>query len=225
MKILNDWKDFFAFLKQPDYLINEEGIIPKIRLTFNLFILNALLITPLIIAYFIYLYLSEDFPKSNLENVTNLYHPIILYTMVAVFEEFSFRGFLTKFKPLLFSISITGIIAVYFKKIVFLNMMFEPEGLKEVGVLIIIVFPILFLIAKKYNNVLQRFWEKNFKYIVYISAFLFAFIHFFNSADLSLGYLKSIIFQFIGAFIFSFVRIRSGIIFVIILHFIWDIML
>ena len=103
--------------------------------------------------------------------------------------------------------------------------MFEVEGLKEIGILILIVFPVLFLFARKYYNLLDLFWEKNFKYIVYISAFLFAFAHFLNSTDFNLSYLKGTIFPLIGAFILSFVRIRAGLVFAIILHFIWDIIL
>ena len=191
MRILNDWKDFFTFLKQPEYLNNREGIIPKSLLTLNSFILNIILIIPIMVILGVFYYISGNIPKTNLENVTSLYHPIILYIMVAVYEEFSFRGFLTKFNPILFSISITGIVAIYFKKIMFLNMMFEPHGLIETGMLILILFPVLLLVSKKYNKILNQFWEKNFKYIVYISAFLFAFIHFFNSSDWSLSYLKT----------------------------------
>lgn len=226
MKTLTDWKDFFFFLQKPDYLTVKKGILPKTLLTLNSFILKVLLIIPLILGYFAYLYFSgNDSPKILHENVTQLYHPIVLYTMVAIYEEFSFRGFLTKFNPLLFSVSIVGIIAVYFKKIGFHNMMFEFEGLKETGILILILFPILFFIAKKYNQVLHVFWKKHFNLIVYTSAFLFAFIHFFNSVDLNLAHLKTTIFQLIGAFILSFVRIRSGIVFAIVLHFIWNMML
>lgn len=226
MKTLTDWKDFFFFLQKPDYLTVKKGILPKTLLTLNSFILKILLITPLILGYFAYLYFTEnDSPKILHENVTQLYPPIVLYTMVAIYEEFSFRGFLTKFNPLLFSVSIVGIIAVYFKKIAFHNMMFEFEGLKETGILVLILFPVLLLIAKKYNQILYAFWEKKFKLIVYTSAFLFAFIHFFNSIDLSFAYLKTTMFQLIGAFILSFVRIRSGLVFAIVLHFIWNTML
>jgi len=158
-------------------------------------------------------------------NVLKLYHPVILFSMVAVYEEFSFRGFLTKFNPLLFSISITGIIVIYFKKIIFHNMTFEFEGLIESGILILIIFPISFLIAKLNSQILNQFWKKYFKYIVYSSAFLFAFAHFFNSVDLSLSYLPSTIFQLIMAFVFSYVRIRAGIAFAIIIHFIWNLMI
>ena len=94
MKILNDWKDFFSFLKKPNYLAISEGFFPKCLLTLNLFILNVLLVIPFIIAFFIYLLITKGFPKTNIENVIILYHPIILYSMVAVYEEFSFRGFL-----------------------------------------------------------------------------------------------------------------------------------
>ncbi|PHS07050.1 MAG: hypothetical protein COA88_09495 [Kordia sp.] len=225
MKIINDWINFFSFLKTPDYLTNKDSVLSKLFLTFNSLILFVLLFIPTIIIYTIYTALLDDSPKSLHQNVLKLYHPVILYTLIAVYEEFSFRGFLTKFNPLLFSISTTGIIALYFKKIVFRNMMFEPEGFKEVCILILVLFPIFFLIAKTNTQIFNRFWEKHFKSIVYTSAFLFAFVHFFNSVDLSLSYLPTTVFQFIMAFIFSYVRTRSGIAFAIIIHFIWNLMI
>jgi len=225
MNTLTNWKEFFQFLKKPDYLKQTKGIKNKLFLTFNSFLLNILLLIPFILSYAIYLYLTGEINNNMSDNVEKLYHPVILYSMVAIFEEFAFRGFLTKFKPLLFSISITGTISYYYKKIAFNNMFFEPNGLIETGILAIILFLTLYLIGKKHNDKLTVFWTKNFSYIVYFSAFLFAFLHFFNSENLELGYLKTIIFQLIGAFILSFVRIRAGILYAIILHFIFDIML
>ncbi|WP_108866189.1 type II CAAX prenyl endopeptidase Rce1 family protein [Aquimarina aquimarini] len=225
MNTLTNWKEFFQFLKKPNYLKQTEGIKNKSLLTFNSLLLNILLIIPLLLLYAIYLYSTGELNDNMNENVEKLYHPIILYSMVAIFEEFAFRGFLTKFKPLLFSISITGIFSYYYKKTSFNNMFFEPEGLIETGIFAIMLFLILYFIGKKYNSKLIEFWNKNFSYIVYFSAFLFAFLHFFNSKELEIGYLKTIIFQLIGAFILSFVRIRAGILYAIVLHFIFDIIL
>lgn len=226
MKTLIHWKNFFLFLKKPDYIKKEDSILNKLLLTFNSFLLNILLILPILVFYFLYLILTgEEVSETMHENVEKLYHPILLFSMVAILEEFTFRGFLTKFNPLLFSVSITGIIAIYVKKIFFHNMFFEIEGLKEIGILVLILFPLLLLIAKKYNHKIALFWKNNFNYLVYISTFLFAFAHFFNSENLDFSYLKTTLFQLIGAFILSFVRIRSGLFYAILLHFIWDMML
>ncbi len=225
MNTLTNWKDFFQFLKRPDYLKETKGIKNKFLLTFNSLLLNLLIIIPIALLYGFYLYSTGELNDNMSENVEKLYHPILLYAMVAISEEFAFRGFLTKFKPLLFAISIAGITSYYYKKIVFGNMFFEPNGLIETGVLAIVLFLILYVIGKKYNAKLTVFWEKNFSYIVYFSAFLFAFVHFFNSEGLELKYLKTNIFQLIGAFILSFVRIRAGILYAILLHFIFDIIL
>ncbi len=117
MKTLIHWKKFFLFLKKPDYIKKEDSVLNKLLLTFNSFLLNILLILPILVFYFLYLILTgEEVSETMHENVEKLYHPILLFSMVAILEEFSFRGFLTKFNPLLFSVSITGIIAIYVKK-------------------------------------------------------------------------------------------------------------
>lgn len=225
MQTLIHWRDFFKFLKKPDYLDKTEGIKNKFLLTFNTLLLKIIIFIPLIILYALYYILAGDINEGMLENVEKLYHPIILYSLIAIFEEFAYRGFLTKFKPLLFSISITGIISYYYKKIIFSNMFFEYNGLIETAILAIIVFTILYLLGKKYSYKLSEFWDNNFKSIVYVSAFLFAFMHFFNSVNLEIGNLKTIIFQFISGLLLSFVRIRSGIFYAILLHFTYDIFL
>lgn len=225
MKTLSHWKDFFQFLKRPNFLKQTVGIKEKSLLTFNSLLLNILLIVPILLIYGLYINISGGTIVSMAENVEKLYHPIILYSMVAILEEFAFRGFLTKFKPLLFSISISGIFSIYYKKIAFNNMFFEPSGLIETGVLAVILFLIFYFIGKKYNERLTKFWSDNFSNIVYLSIFLFAFAHFFNSQSLDINYLKLLVFQFIGGLILSFVRIRAGILYAIILHFIWNIML
>lgn len=225
MKILSTWKKFFLFLRSPSYISIKEGLSPKMALTFYTLILLILLLIPLIIIHAIYTGFLDEVPRSIHENVIHLYPPVILCSMVAVFEEFSFRGFISKFNPLLFAISITGIITIYFKKITFHNMMFEPEGLLEVALLVMILFPLAFIFAQYNGKLLKRLWKKNFRVIFYTSAFLFAFIHFFNSVDLSLTYLPSTIFQFLMALIFGFVRIRAGIFYAIIVHFIWNLSL
>ncbi|WP_108808554.1 type II CAAX prenyl endopeptidase Rce1 family protein [Aquimarina spinulae] len=225
MKTLTHWRYFFQFLKKPNYLKQTKGIKNKSILAFNSLLLEIVLILPLLIIYGLYTYYTGNINESLTENIETLYNPFVLYAMVAIFEELSFRGFLTKFNPILFSTSVAGILSLYYKKIVFSNMFFEPDGLKETAILFLVLFFLVYLIGTKYKKELTVFWNKNFGYIVYISAFIFAFAHFFNSKGLELGYLKTIIFQLIGAFIMSFVRVRAGILYAIIIHFVWDIFL
>ncbi len=142
--------------------------------------------------------------------------------MVAILEEFSFRAFLDKFKPVYFSISITGIIAYFTKKIIFRNMFLDQEGLLIISLSAIPLFLFLFFISRKYEVELNKFWKKNFKYIFYIGAFIFALVHFLNSPSLEISYLKTIVFQFLFALIVGFTRVRSGLIFAILIHFLWD---
>lgn len=225
MKTFKHWGAFFQFLRRPDYLQKEEGIKNQLILTFNSLLLKILITVPLLLLYGWYINQQGTIPETMVKNVEELYSPVILFTMVAIFEEFAFRGFLTRFNPLLFSISTAGISAYYYKKIAYNKMFFEPDGLLETGILAIIIFGVSFFLATKYRTQLAAFWEKHFAKIVYGSAFLFAFVHFFNSATLELAYLKTIIFQLIGALILTFVRIRAGLFYAILIHFIWDLFL
>ena len=157
-------------------------------------------------------------------NLDGLYPPLVLFTLVAVLEELSFRLLLTKFKPLFFATSIAGMAAYYVKKITFKNMFLEPDGLWLALVVAIPVFLVSYLISNRYQEQLTCFWEQHFSKIFYISAVLFALVHFFNSPDWNLAYLKTNISQLISGLFLGFIRIRSGLIYAIIAHFLWDFM-
>ncbi|KFF00012.1 CPBP family glutamic-type intramembrane protease [Chryseobacterium luteum] len=226
MKIIAQWIEFFQFMKKPLFLQEENNIISKFKITFSLLILQiifvglvTLVISLILIHYF---GLKADLPNENLQL---LYNPVILFAMVAVLEEFSFRGFLKKFNPLFFSISVAGISGIYFKKLYYHNMVFEPQGLMEMGILVICIFTISLFFAKKNTVKMSVFWDNHQHMIIIASAVLFAFIHFFNHNNLDLVNLPLIISQLLSALIFSFVRMRSGLIFAILLHFIWDLVL
>lgn len=225
MRILSDFKDFFNFIKKPSLLETENSFLSKARILFSTFmiyiIVNLILVAGLKYTSDI-LGLDLESLKNMSSNLEPMYNPIVIFLMVAVFEEFAFRGLLHKFNPLLIAISISGIVGVYFKKITYHNMFFDPSGMLQAIVLITVVFIISFFLIKKYRESVAQFWKNHFNKIVLISAFIFAFIHFFNAKELNIFYLSSTIIQFVGALIFSFARMRSGIISAIILHFIWN---
>lgn len=225
MKTITHWKDFFSFIKNPK---NEqiEGTKNKSLLTLNSLLLKLLFIPVLMLILYLTGSVNGIIKGGTLhQNVEQLYNPILLYTMVAILEEFAFRGALTKFNPVLFATSLTGMIVLYTKKLVFHNMFFESEGLLEIGILAGILFPIFYFIGKKFEKPLTTFWEKNFALLVYISAILFAIPHFLNSATLDISYLKTILSQLLGGFVLAFVRVRSGLVYAIILHFVYNIIL
>ncbi len=229
MKTLTHWKAFFKFLKNPTYIEEEQGVKNKALLTINSFILKILIILAILILFGVYVYFNgqmetvEDM-KGMGSNLDGLYPPLLVFTLVAVFEELSFRLLLTKFKPLFFAISIAGMLAYYVKKITFKNMFWEPEGLWQTFAIALPVFVVSYLIARRYQESLSNFWEQHFSKIFYVSAFLFAFMHFFNSPDWNLAYLKTNISQLFSGLFFGFIRIRSGLIYAIVAHFLWNFM-
>ena len=199
MKTLLHWKELLIFLKNPNYNQKENGIKNKLLLTFNSFILYTIITIFLIIVFLVATMVLNglEIPNNLSQTTKSLFPPLILAGMVAILEEFSFRAFLDKFKPIYFSISITGIIAYFTKKIIFRNMFLDPEGLLMISLSAIPLFLLIFFVSRKYESELNKFWEKNFKYIFYIGAFLFAIVHFLNSPSLEISYLKTIIIQFI----------------------------
>lgn len=226
MKMVAQWIAFFRFIRKPHFLQEENKVISKFKITFSLFILQIILVglITLVISLILIHYFGMKTDSAN-ENLQLLYNPVILFAMVAVLEEFSFRGFLKKFNPLFFSISVAGISGIYFKKSYYHNMIFEPQGLMEMGIVMICIFIISLFFAKKNTVKMSVFWDRNQHIIIITSAVLFAFIHFFNHRNLDLVKLPLIISQLLSALILSFVRMRSGLIFAILLHFIWDLIL
>ena len=226
MKTLTHWKNFFQFLINPSFLEQEIKITSKLKIIINLFILKVIINVLLILLFSLIL-----IPMLGIEielkdkNLQSLYNPILLFVMVAILEEFSFRGFLAKFNPLLFSISVAGIIGIYFKKLYYNNMVFDLEGLIETGILMLLIFGIAFLISKNNIPKMNAFWDHNFKIIIITSAVLFAFAHTINLVEFELKNLVLNLSQLFGAFIFTFIRMRSGLVFVILLHFIWNLII
>ena len=104
-------------------------------------------------------------------------------------------------------------------------MVFELQGLMEMVIVMICIFIISLFFAKKNTVKMSVFWDRNQHIIIIASAVLFAFIHFFNHSNLDLVKLPLIISQLLSALILSFVRMRSGLIFAILLHFTWDLIL
>lgn len=229
MKTWTHWKAFFQFLKNPTYAVQEHGVKNKVLLTVNSYLLDLLITLVIMFLFGLYIYLTDSLGevekiKGMRSNLDGLYPPLILFTLVAVYEELSYRLLLTKFKPLFFATSIAGIIANYSKKIVFKNMFWEPEGLWLAIAVALPVFLVSYLLARRYQEALTRFWESHFSKIFYVSAILFALVHFFNSPDWNLAYLKTNLSQFISGLFFGFIRIRSGLIYAIAAHFLWNYM-
>lgn len=220
MKTLTHWKDFFIFLRSPDDRDAHLSTKDKIWLFINLFILQFLLIIPEgVLLTQTHLMPSHTLAKDN----KSFFKDLGLSVFAGVFEEVVYRLNLIKFKVIYLVISLTGLIFTLIKKISFHNMLLDPKGLLLSALIAFACFPILYFVVRKFEKILSDIWEKHFGYVFYVSSFLFALSHFFNSPTLELSYLPSTITQLTTALILGFIRIRSGLLAAIILHIAWDI--
>jgi hypothetical protein len=222
MKTFIYWKDFFLFLISPDYNETDLKLKNKLSLTVNMLVLQILLVLPVvaIISHF-----STTAPIALLKTEEHTYTVIGLAIFAGVFEEIVFRLLLTKFNILYFSISLSGLTFIGVKKVYFHTMLLGPEGLLYALIIAVICFPLFYFMIKTNKEKLSEFWQEHFAYVFYISAFLFAISHFFNGLYLELSNLKLNIVHLIIALIAGFVRIRAGLIAIIILHIIYDIII
>lgn len=221
MNILHTWKDFFSFLLAPAIDHKERSLLEKSLSACYIFILKVILV--IITGLLLHLLFGNPDPK--ILNSTLINTSIFIALFAGVFEEIVYRLSLTKFNPWYLSISLAGFLFIIIKKLYFRNMLLENEGLLVSSLIGVASFPIFYLITKKFTAQLERFWQKHFGIVFYISAFLFAISHFFNAKELELVNLKSNISHLFSALILGYVRIRSGIVAAIILHIVWDLML
>lgn len=219
--MLQTWKDFFNFLLAPALDNTERSLLQKSLIALYLFILKVILV----IAMGLLLQLLFGNPDPRILNHTLIHTSIFVALFAGVFEEIVYRLSLTKFNPWYLSISLTGFLFILIKKLYFRNMLLENEGLLLSTLIALAASPLFYFTTKKFSAQLERFWQKHFGIVFYISAFLFAISHFFNAKELELTNLKSNISHLLSAFILSYVRIRSGIIAAILIHIIWDLML
>lgn len=225
MKIIEDWKNILIFIKSPSLLDIDPSKFGRARLVFSAFLLKIFLTVILGIGFVYLLNITEansDYMGGDLQG---LYHPIVLFSLIAIIEELSFRGFLSKFNPILFAVSVAGLSGILFKKIVYRNMLLEYQGLPEMIAVMAVVGVAFYFFARVKIGKLTVFWQKNFKAIVIASSVLFGLVHFLNSQELRLEFLPTTISQILGGFVLSYVRLRSGLLAAILFHFIWNIML
>lgn len=221
MNILHTWKDFFSFLLSPTLEAPEQSLLKKSLTAGYMFILKVILVIGIgLLGQLIF-----GKPDPRILNSTLIHTSVLIAVFAGVFEEIVYRLSLTKFNPWYFSISLAGFLFILIKKLYFRNMLLENEGLLVSALLAVASFPIFYLLTKRFSANLERFWQQHFGIVFYISAFLFAISHFFNAKELEISNLKSNITHLFSAFIFGYVRIRSGIVAAILMHIIWDLML
>lgn len=232
-------KDFRNFVKSPDYLEFEEFTISKRLIVFlKVFVIRTvlLIIPAIILAVFEYIGLYNgiemisteiyEFEKNRNSGYT-FYLILLLVLLMPILEEIAYRLPLRRFdlkSTILAVSSACGLFIAYLVS----EYLWWPKGhlfffLTNLFYLISII-GILYVILNLFNGPISKlkiFWNKNPPKIIYLSVTLFTLLHIFNLniEAKDLFFLPLILVHFlIEALAFSYLRIRLGLLYSIIMH-------
>jgi len=233
-------KDIFLFLKNPDFNPYPNlSIKDKIVILLKILILTyfALFITNILTNILKDLNIISDVSSkilkiTNHQNVRNsnyrIYFIFFIIFSTPLFEEFTFRLFLKKFKLKYFIFSISLLLGLYISSF-FERYFWTPKSffpLLLIGKFYIIIISAiiglgLYTLRDKIVK-LEKFWNNNSRLIFYIVAILFSIIHItsiqFDNSDWI--YMPIILLPyFIYGISFGYIRIKLGLIYSITLHF------
>lgn len=241
MKNISIRHDFLSFLRKPDYnkfqnISEKEKVIiifkVFILLFFGLFLVN----TPLVGLKKLGL-ISEIMMKTEIFIKTMPlkyigYKPYFLIStifLVPLLEEVAFRLCLTKFKVNYFIVSASGTTGMFL--IIFAgNQLWIPKSyllMSVIKFIYILLFAVLiggFLwLFRRKTEVIEKVWNRNAGFLVYFMSILFAVTHInnlrFESGDLI--FMPLILSPFlVYGLSFAYLRVRLGIKYSILLHFI-----
>lgn len=214
--------DFCKYIFNPTYLhtTDNQSITKKMIFGFKLFVLLFILLFILEIGLRIGIGHFVDMPKRT-RNLDDYSAPVLLLVGGVLFpflEELAFRGLLVFNRWIFISFGVLSYLIVR----IFISTD-ENELLREaISAGIALIFTVLFyFIISKYYTQLSQFWQRNFKYIFYISAFGFGLLHYSNYT-LELKQLLLIplltLSQVIGGLFYGYIRMRFGIAYSIFFH-------
>lgn len=232
-------RDFFLFLKNPNHIDDfNNPVLYKVIKLFKIYLiaLLLLLVVNLLNRFLESLefysspeHIIEDVAQSTNKLFSRVYLIIILL-IYPVFEEFSFRLFLTKYNRKYSALSLSLIIgyiiySLAHKYLWYFEHSFINNIIRYLYVICLsIPFIFIYLILSKRvekNVKIKTLWDANFPVIFYCIAFLFAVLHipFLNLDSNNYLFLPIILLPyFVYGVILGYVRIKLGILYSIILH-------
>ncbi|MCE7995514.1 MAG: CPBP family intramembrane metalloprotease [Roseivirga sp.] len=230
LKLLNpqhyysEFRQLTKFVITPVYDSNRElSISQKISGTWTLFVVK----TVLTVLIGIVMGLVYDPVNQTTNSMAERFNPAALL-MVGVFilpllEEVAFRLSL-KFKPVYLALTL-GVLgyyisskAIYQAKLSDVHHHFENRMIIVLAIMFI-AYPLFSL--PKVKKVLDQFWKNNFKWILYVSSFGFAWVHIFNY-ELSLEHLLLMpvitLPKLVGALSYGYARVNYGFVYSFAIH-------
>jgi hypothetical protein len=221
---LNLLKELGDFLKQPENqpklpTTNRE----KVYKTLGLIILKPVFLIPVIL-FFALVYDPENVQQ---ESMRERFSPLMLLVvgglLLPLLEEIAFRLSL-KFNVLTLALTSAALTyylltkAVFHTKVSAVDDSFMLRSLISIGVGLLLFIIINRATAKE---ALARFWQKNFKYIFYLSCLVFAWIHISKYEVTLLNVLLLPILtlpQLYSAIIYGYTRVAFGFAYPLLMH-------
>lgn len=227
----NEFKQLLKFVITPAYnSTNAMTTSKKIEGTWTMFIVK--LVLGIIVGVSIGIFYDAE--NKTTISMAERFSPLALF-FVSVFalpllEEIEFRLSL-KFKPIFLALTLGALGYSTLSKMLYHAKLSDVYDhfieRASITVSIIIVTYFLFSIPKIKRR-LERFWENNFKWILYFLCFGFAWVHGFNYEYATMFHLLLIpiitIDKLTSAFCYGYVRMKYGFLFSFGLHMCWNAM-
>lgn len=212
--------DIINFVKSPVYDSKKNHLIcRKLQDIFIIFLINSCLI--LIVAIFLAIFFDEYKSHQNLEYLPLIEKIFIMCILAPFIEETIFRLPL-KFYPVLLTL-LSGVLSIHFCSVLVVQV-FHNETYYSFIPIILISFLIGYLVlffVKRYEEIVENFWKKYFRYIFYLSCVSFGWLHIYNF-DISYKTLLLMpiltLPQLISGINWGYVRMNYGFFFGVLLH-------
>lgn len=203
-------KNFFQFVISPTLFQPEKTkITPKLLLHFLGLYLFYMAINACIISLSSFLNLPKIESVEAVRNENSVVMSVLIIAFIApVIEEIAFRLSL-RFSVVNVTLSL-GVLSFFITNKI-PHKAFDSMWLRSGIVLVTLL--IFFFIIRFFSEKLALFWKTHFRYILYFFCITFAFIHIFNFPLSFRTFLLMPLLTFpqlLGAFVFSFVRIKYG---------------
>ena len=224
MRIVTFILNFFVFIIKPTFNSVEETILFKILNTLILLMFNILIGAIAIYINLHFLRIQNELNYQSIPSPLGIVGLILVAMLIGpIVEEMIFRLPL-KYSIMNFSIFFSVAIAAVFHDLYKIGFLKHFPYL-QIILFALIIFPILYLILQnhpKATNYIQRIYNRFNIAILYGFILAFVSFHLFNYKSLTIGTFPiaaaSLSGQLVGGFTLSYLRIKYGITYSVLLH-------
>jgi len=175
--------DLYNFIKSPEYKTGlEKSTGNKVYDTIGLFLIKVVF-SVVVASLLQFIYDPENLTSTSM---SERFSPLLLLLVggivLPLFEEMTFRLSL-KFNPMYLALTAGGFSFYILTKAVFksrLSLVDDTFWYRVISTVIIVLIVYAVCSRKTVNVNVQRFWERHFRMIYYLSCLSFAWLHIFN---------------------------------------------